>query len=375
MYLVDLFTDDMTPDWEVFERTFPEMATCNHSERWHKEGSPLEHTKLVTKEMYNRIKKFNFDSNPNESAHYLIMMSAAMLHDIGKPKTTTWSSEKEDWTCKKHGEAGEKLFREIFMEERMDIRENVAYMIRNHMTLHHITDKDEERKKNEFSNLINGTVPFEDMLLLNECDMRGSISGENDDVTVTNRMSLLTEEMEKVKANPTNNKWRNINDNSRKAYVMIGIPGCGKSTFSEDLRKVYAEKGLELPIISRDTIRVELGYCKEGEKFLGNKKQENKVTKVFDEKIRSQVGDFIIDNTSLKAKYRNEYNEYFFNCDISPIYVYIEAPSIKDNIARRCGQINEDVIKRMWNDLEFPSRSECYELWLISQRENKTYKL
>ena len=49
MKLLDLFTKDMLPDWEVFERTFPEMSTDKHSKRWHKEGSPLVHTKLVTK--------------------------------------------------------------------------------------------------------------------------------------------------------------------------------------------------------------------------------------------------------------------------------------------------------------------------------------
>ena len=38
MKLIDLFNGDMAVKWDVFRRIFPEMETCHHSARWHKEG-------------------------------------------------------------------------------------------------------------------------------------------------------------------------------------------------------------------------------------------------------------------------------------------------------------------------------------------------
>lgn len=79
-------------------------------------------------------------------------------------------------------------------------------------------------------------------------------------------------------------------------YVMIGIPGAGKSTW---IKKNLGEK---FPIISRDLIREELGYCKEGEKFLGTPEQEETVTKIQYSKIDwflKRGISFAIDDTNL----------------------------------------------------------------------------
>ena len=84
---------------------------------------------------------------------------------------------------------------------------------------------------------------------------------------------------------------------------------------------------------------------------------------------------FIIDNTSLKKKYRKEYFDYVKKYDIVPIYVYVEAPSLEENFKRRDGEIDSSTIQRMWDGFEFPHRSECYEMWIIDQRAGKAYRL
>ena len=66
------------------------MNTCKHSFRWHNEGSPLEHTKLVTRAIYERMV---YTAHGVCTEEYLLMMSATMLHDIGKPSTMYWDEK------------------------------------------------------------------------------------------------------------------------------------------------------------------------------------------------------------------------------------------------------------------------------------------
>ena len=77
---------------------------------------------------------------------------------------------------------------------------------------------------------------------------------------------------------------------------MVGIPGSGKSTW------VKQNLGKKFPVVSRDLIREELGYCQEGEKMVGTKEQEEKVTKrqmkMIDWYLKRNIS-FAIDDTNL----------------------------------------------------------------------------
>lgn len=360
MKLKELFDENMMPNWERFNEIFPEMAICHHSNRWHSEGSPLQHTKLVTNEMFKKT----FNKVTDEE--YLILMSAAMLHDIGKPSTTYWNEDSQDWCCQSHGEAGEHLFRNLFRDEDIVIREQVAYMIRYHMVLHNILDKKKNKQKTLIASLADGTVSLENMLLLFECDMRGSVNEECNNEFIESKINAI----EELWYNRLPNRWNYVNEDTSIAFVMIGVPGSGKTT--------YAKSEFSLPTISRDIIRSELGYCKEGEKFLGNEEQEKKVSVVFNRKLKefAEKGEnFVIDNTSLKKKYRRQYSELYEKYNIIPIYVYVEAPSMEENIKRRDGEIEARVIKSMWNTMEFPSKDECYMLWAVDPITGKTRQI
>ena len=373
MTLRDLFNKDMTPNWTVFEKTFPEMETLKHSMRWHDEGSPLEHTKLVTNWMQKFLKEtWEYHNSEYYDDNYLIMMSAAMLHDIGKPSTTYWNEKERDWCCKSHGEAGERIFRNLFREERIDLREKVAYMIHYHMTLHNFDNKPIDKQKEIISRLADGTMPFETMLLLNECDLRGSSNKETTEESISNHISLvksLYEDTEK------NSRWNYIDKDTIPVFVMIGVAGSGKSTYAHKLQAEYKTKtDVEIPIVSRDLIRVELGYCKEGEKYLGTEQEENEVTKIVDKRIKELCNErkvFIIDNTSLKKKARKQYLDLCKEYNAVPIYIYVEAPSMEENIKRREGQIDATIIERMWNTMEFPTKDECCSLRLVNPKNER----
>lgn len=370
MKFKELFNEDLTPNWETFEKTFPEMTTCEHSKRWHKCGSPLNHTKLVTYEMQKKLE------GQEKNEHYFIMMCAAMLHDIGKPSTTYWDENKKDWCCKSHGEAGERLLRNTFKKENMLLREKVAYMVRYHMLLHYTPKQPKERQRRDFNTLLNGFMSFEDMLILNECDMRGSINEDNNEENISNHISSLKE---LYKEYFPMNKWKYVDSRTSKMYVMIGVPGSGKSTYAKNIQENEKIKGaFEMPIISRDVVRIELGICAEGEKCLGNKKQENMITTIIEEKIKTWASmgvSFIVDNTSLKRKYRELYLKYIEPYDVAPVYIYVEAPSLEENFKRREGQVDNAIIQGMWDSMDFPSRDECYEMILVDQNNDNEFKI
>lgn len=154
-------------------------------------------------------------------------------------------------------------------------------------------------------------------------------------------------------------KW---NSKTIDMIVMIGLPGSGKSYTAEKTCKAYEEVGKPIEIISRDQIRIDLGFCGSDEKFAGTKSQEDKVSSIVTKRIKSCVErgvNFIIDNTSLKKKYRDAFKELVKNNNVRVIYHYIEADSIETNIERRKGQIDARVIRNMLSSLEFPSKSEC----------------
>ena len=145
--------------------------------------------------------------------------------------------------------------------------------------------------------------------------------------------------------------------------MMVGIPGSGKDTI--------IQKYLEgIPTVCRDDIRTEIGI--QGEKPMGNKEQEKKVTQIFEERMLEyckQGKSFVINNTNLKKQYRNRFLDIIKPYKPVVIYIYVEAPSIVDNFTRRTGQIDKDIIHRMASNFDFPYPTEYTTLWLDIQGE------
>lgn len=87
MKFVELFDNDMKPKWDIIENIpqFAALKTTKQSNTWHLEGDALRHTQLVVENMQRELDEQNID---NYSAYYLIMMSAALCHDLGKATST-----------------------------------------------------------------------------------------------------------------------------------------------------------------------------------------------------------------------------------------------------------------------------------------------
>jgi predicted kinase len=150
-------------------------------------------------------------------------------------------------------------------------------------------------------------------------------------------------------------------------HVMIGLPGSGKNTYLAE-KIATSEIPASALILSRDDIRVELGFCTEDEKIVGTDAQEKAVTKLFNERLNEaiKVGrDIVVNNINLSEKRRKALKNQCPNYEV--VYWYVEAPTLADNLRRREGQIGEKVFDNMISNFDFPQLFECNILNIFKQ--------
>jgi predicted kinase len=387
MKFKDLFNEDWSVNWDKILTLshFSKLLTTPQSSTWHREGNVYTHLQLVTQAMEKLLNRNLIEKG---SENWVMSMSAAICHDLGKGETTKWSEEKNDWTTKNHGVVGERITRHLFYDENIVLREKVCYMVRHHMTLHHIYDKPEETDK-RLIKLSYGIVPLSYMILLNIADSRGSINDiETEDsiydkeLKLTNDVSILRCYQKPYSFIDKSQLIRNfidytggvINDrNDFCVYILCGFPGCGKSTY-------YKEFLADKPIISRDIIRGELGIdgatTTNDKKVVGTREEEDKVSEIFNKKMIEcceNKESFVLDNTNLKYQYRKDYLLKIMKYNPKVKIIYIEAPNyIKDCIDRRKDEIPKKVYDRMENNFDFPQLFECNELIIVKQHSDGT---
>lgn len=135
--------------------------------------------------------------------------------------------------------------------------------------------------------------------------------------------------------------------NRPTAFLMVGIPGAGKSTW------IANNLPLDIPIISRDIIRAELGFTTSAdEKKVLSTLQEQEVTRLEDDKIQelsAKGKSFVIDDTNT-GRYRKKMIKNLHSYGMKVVGIYIDTP-IDICIARRQGQIPEQDMQRIYAKL------------------------
>lgn len=158
-------------------------------------------------------------------------------------------------------------------------------------------------------------------------------------------------------------------------YIMVGIPGSGKSYIANILAK--ETNGT---VVSRDEIRFK--YLKDDERYFYH---EEKVFKEYIDTIQKYLGEggtVIADATHLNAPSRIKLldNLYFTKEDyIIPLVIKTPFELCSERNAQRTGRsrVPDNVLKGMYNSLTDPNedpvyiRPEYYDILYIEEKENK----
>ena len=155
-------------------------------------------------------------------------------------------------------------------------------------------------------------------------------------------------------------------------YILIGLPGAGKSTYSASI------KSPKKIIISSDEIR---------EKLFGTGFNETIKEEVFKELVHETIEylkkgmDVIVDTTFLNEK---EYRSKFIS-EIDTLKLSVKKIAVimqtdieecilrdKKRIANR--RVGSTVIRKLNDVLEFPHENEGFDLLLKIKGQNENYK-
>ena len=155
----------------------------------------------------------------------------------------------------------------------------------------------------------------------------------------------------------------------KRLYLMMGVPGSGKSTYVKSMLK-YGDI-----YVSRDEIRYSL-LTDEDDYFA----KENEVIRTFIENIDKSLvmeeycGDVYADATHLSPKSRAQVLNQLKNKDkVSVIYLDIPLNIILERNAQRKGRalVPENVVRRMYNSIILPTKAEgIEELIIIDENQN-----
>ena len=155
----------------------------------------------------------------------------------------------------------------------------------------------------------------------------------------------------------------------KRLYLMMGVPGSGKSTYVKSMLK-YGDI-----YVSRDEIRYSL-LTDEDDYFA----KENEVIRTFIENIDKSLvmeeycGDVYADATHLSPKSRAQVLNQLKNKDkVSVIYLDIPLNIILERNAQRKGRalVPENVVRRMYNSIILPTKAEGIEELIIIDENQK----
>lgn len=356
-------------NWKKIERVdeFAVLKKCEQNPRWHAEGNAWEHTKLVCKEMVKILK----EKHTLSEYEVKVLLTAALFHDIGKGVTTEF--KKGNWHAYGHEIQSERITRKLLWNENITFREDVCSLVRWHMEPLQIFEsggKDYIERVLRLSKRCSLKLVF----ILKLADVYGSIQKDNvskgDDIKKINFLIELEKCICRDLPLPGSFAWE-LKERKVKVLLLMGLPGAGKDTYI-DLVFDNEEDGFtreNTVVVCRDDIRADLGFCKKGDKIVGTRYQEDRVSKVFNDKMieAAEAGkNIIINNINLKKKYRDDYHELLANYNPYFKYAYIQADDIEKNYVRRNGQIEEEVFEDMMLYFEWPYYPEYDAMTIVT---------
>jgi tRNA nucleotidyltransferase (CCA-adding enzyme) len=150
-----------------------------------------------------------------------VLRIAALLHDVGKPRSRAFSDKTRDWTFYDHDKIGAEIAEPICARLRFsnDERERIVALVRHHL-FHY--DRWSDAAVRRWIRRV-GKERIEDLYLLNEADVRGK--GETTEVDLA-PLYALKAHVEKVLAEGAALSTRDLAINGRDLMKELGLsPG------------------------------------------------------------------------------------------------------------------------------------------------------
>ena len=349
---------------------FADMKSTAQNPLYHGEGDVYTHTQMVYRELANSA---TFHAlNPRQKAELFL---AAILHDIGKVKTTR--IENGDWVSPHHAATGSHIVRRFLWEdcglcgktELFTFRETVCALVRHHMLPVHLSEhEDVEREVRKVAAIGELASDFSWKLLcmLAEADVRGRMADDIEEGLIQVQLTgLLAEECGCLEApygftdNHTKHAYfsgrsvppdQPLFDDSWGEIIMLsGLPGTGKDTWI----KAHLPN---LPTVSLDDIRSDM--------HIRPTDNQGLVIQVAKERARVYLRErqpFVWNATNLTKETRQKLIGLFerYGARVRIVYLETDRKSRFERNRNRPGVVPERAVERMLGKTEPPTPDEA----------------
>lgn len=337
------------------------MKQTQQDPEWHGERDVYTHTLMVLAE----VEKLNLPERDKDLLRYV-----AVLHDIGKPKTTTL----EDGRLRSHGHSRLGYHLALELLDATSLNFDTIFQIIN-LIKYHGEPTWLFEKENPDREVIKMSTNCRLDLLYHfvTCDFKGRIA---DDIPE----SLLKLEYFKDVAQSLNcldqpyafpsalTRFNYLHRRSHhhtdvvydvtksRVYMMCGLPGTGKDTY-------IAQHLNSMPVISLDAIRKELKIKATDEQGLVIQTAKDRAK----EYLR-QGQDFVWNATNTGKQIREGLIQLFDTYDAYIIIYYLHnrVEKILTQNRQREAVVPEAVIRKLHRKLEIPLPSEAHQVIYIS---------
>lgn len=355
---------------------FSNMRATAQNPSYHAEGDVYVHTQMVCCAL---IGGSVFPQLPARQQSELFL--AALLHDIGKVKTTRL--EDGSWVSPHHASTGSQMAREFLWQacglcgtpEKIAFRETVCALIRYHMLPVHLMDRNNpERKLREVAAIgeLAGDFSWRLLCLLAQADVKGRIvDGIEERLAKVELAGLMAEDTDcldspypfadaftkraylsgrKVQPDQTlyDTSWGEV-------ILLSGLPGTGKDTWA---RRQHAG----LPMVSLDDFRAELA--------IQPTQQQGAVLQAALEQARAYLRNkqpFLWNATNLTKDTRQRLIGLFerYGARVRVVYLETEWETREARNAGRPDAVPEGAVARMLGKTVLPTPDEAQTVeWL-----------
>lgn len=344
------------------------MAACAQDAQWHAEGDVWTHTKMVCKQL-PEVEGWEELSGDCK----LALLFTGLLHDSAKPLTWLVDPDSGHIRSPNHAVKGEHLARSLLRNLGCDLRtrERICSLVRYHGRPAFLLEREHpEREVIRLSWLTDNRLLY----LFAIADTRGrdtdSMQRPEDNLHYWKLLSqelgcfdvsfpFATDHARLIyfRSDEPNSHYVPYEDFSARVTMMSGLPGSGKDTWLVNHRG-------ELPVISLDEIRTELGVDPTDD--------QGRVIQLASERSREKlrVGEsFAFNATNLLRQTRGRWLSLFADYNAWVELVYVEPPMkciLKQNRERR-DDVPESVVLKLAAKVEPPSWLEAHQV-LLSDR-------